>query len=89
MPTHEFEMPTLQDSMPMEPEEHSVTLPVSKEIADLLTVGERAEVKFYGIVKEIDSGYSAEDDYSIRVAIKRITVEPDNEFTDLSRDDDE
>lgn len=89
MPTHEFEMPTFEDSRPIGPEEHTVYLPVSKEIADLLNVDERAEVKFSGVVKEIDAGFSEDDNYSIRVAIKRVSVEPENEFTDLSKDDDE
>lgn len=89
MPVHEFEMPTLEDSIPVGPEEHTVYLPVSKEIADLLNVDERAEVKFNGVVKEIDAGYGEDDNYSIRVSIKRVSVEPENEFTDLSKDDDE
>lgn len=90
MPVHEFEMPTLESDRPIGPEEHTVYLPVNKEIADLLNVDERAEVKFNGIVKEIDAGYGESDEnYSIRVSIKRVSVEPENEFTDLSKDDDE
>lgn len=90
MPVHEFEMPTLESNQPIGPEEHYVHLPVSKEIADILDVDGRAEVKFSGIVKEIDSGYGADDDnYSIRIAVKRVSVEPENEFTDLSQDDDD
>jgi hypothetical protein len=90
MPIHEFEMPTFEDSVPMGPEEEFVHLPVNKEIADALDVDGRAEVKFSGIVKEIDAGFGGSDDhYSIRIAVKRVSVEPENEFTDLSQDDDD
>ena len=91
MPVHTFEVeaPTLETSRPIGPEEHYVNLPVNKEIADALEVDGRAEVKFSGIIKEIDSGYDADDNYSIRVAVKRVSVEPENEFTDLSQDDDD
>jgi hypothetical protein len=88
MPVHEFEMQTLAD-MPMAPEEEYVTIPVNKEIADAISVDGRAEVKFSGIVKEIDAGYSAEDTYTIRLAVKRVSVNPENEFTDLSQDDED
>lgn len=87
MPIYEMEMPTLETHRPMEPEEHYVTIPVNKEIADELEVDGRAEVKFSGTVKEIDAGYDAEGEYTIRIAIKRVSVEPENEFTDLSQDD--
>jgi len=88
MPTYEFEFPTLQTDMPMEPEEHSVHLPINKEIAEALEVDGRAEVKFTGIIKEISAGYNNnDDDYSLRIDIKKIEVYPDNEFTDLSKDD--
>ena len=89
MPMCEMDMPTLETDRPMGPEEHYVTLPVNKEIADVLVVDGRAEVKFSGTVKEIDAGYDAEGEYTIRVAVKRISVEPENEFTDLSQDDDD
>ena len=87
MPIYEMEMPTLETHRPMEPEEYYVTIPVNKEIADELEVDGRAEVKFSGTVKEIDAGYDAEGEYTIRIAIKRVSVEPENEFTDLSQDD--
>lgn len=89
MPVHEFEMPTLEDSQPIGPEEHYVHLPISKEIMEALEVDGRAEVKFSGIVKELDAGYGSDDTYNMRIAVKRISVEPENEFTDLSKDDDE
>lgn len=88
MPVYEFEMPTLEDSIPHGPEEQYVTLPINKEIADALAVDVMAEVTFSGIVKEIDAGYDTEDkNYSIRIAVKRIEIYPENEFTELSKDD--
>lgn len=88
MPVYEFEMPTHADILPNGPEEQYVTLPVNKEIADALTVDGIAEVTFTGVVKEIDAGYDTEDsNYSIRIAVKKIEIYPENEFTELSRDD--
>lgn len=89
MPTYEFTFPTLEDSRPIGPEEHYVNLPVNKEIADALDVDGRAQVEFTGVIKEIDAGYDGSDDeYSIRIAIKKVSVYPENEFSELSRDDD-
>jgi len=88
MPVYEFEFPTLQDSLPMGPEEHSVHLPINKEIAEALEVDGRAEVTFQGVIKEISAGYNNnDDDYSLRIDVKKIEVYPENEFTELSKDD--
>ena len=88
MPVYEFEMPTMEDNVPVGPEEHYVHLPVNKEIAEALSVDGRTEVTFNGVVKEIDAGYDASDEnYSIRIAVKKIEVYPENEFTELSKDD--
>lgn len=88
MPVYEFEFPTLQTDMPMESEEHSVHLPINKEIADALEVDGRAEVTFTGIVKEISAGYdNSDDNYSLRIDVKKIEIYPENEFSELSKDD--
>jgi hypothetical protein len=88
MPIYEFTFPTLEDMQPMGPEEHDVHLPINKEIAEALEVDGRAEVTFNGTVKEISAGFDASDDnYSIRIAITKIEVYPENEFTELSKDD--
>lgn len=88
MPVYEIEMPTLEEMVPHGPEERYVDLPINKEIADVLSVDGIAEVTFTGVVKEIDAGYDTEvDNYSIRIAVKRIEIYPENEFTELSMDD--
>lgn len=88
MPVYELEFPTLETAQPMGPEEHSVHLPINKEIADVLELDGRAEVSFTGIVKEISAGYdNSDDNYSLRIDIKKIEVYPENEFTELSKDD--
>ena len=89
MPVYEFEGAQLNDTVPSEPQEETVYLPINKEIADLLEVDGRVEFTANGVVREIDSGYGGEERYSIRVAIKRVEVYPENEFTELSKDDDD
>ena len=89
MPTYEIPTPSLEEMQPFGPEEEFVTLPINKEIADELTVDGRVEVIFQGVVKEIDSGFSMDERYSMRVAVKKIEAYPENEFTELSKDDDD
>ncbi len=86
MPTYEFPVPTIESEV-QAVAEHSVHLPISKEIADELKVDGRAEVRFTGVIKEIDSGYSDDADYSMRIDISKIEVYPENEFSELSEDD--
>ncbi len=86
MPTYEFPVPTIESEV-QSVAEHSVHLPINKEIADELKVDGRAEVRFTGVIKEIDSGFSDDSDYSIRIDISKIEVYPENEFTELSDDD--
>ena len=75
--------------MPVEPQEEVVYLPINKEIADLLAVDMKVEFTAHGVVQELDSGYGGDDKYSMRVAIKRVEVYPENEFSTLSKDDDD
>ena len=86
MPTYEIAVPTIESDV-QQVAEHQVHLPINKEIADELSVDVQAEVRFIGIVKEIDSGFSDDDDYSIRIAVSKIEVYPTNEFTELAEDD--
>lgn len=89
MPIYEIPTPSLEEMQPLGPEEEFVHLPINKEIADELTVDGQVEVTFQGVVKEIDAGFGPDDRYSMRVAVTKIEAYPDNEFTELSKDDDD
>jgi hypothetical protein len=70
-------------------ETYSIHLPVSKELAEeILDVGDRVHISATGIVKELSSGYMDTPDYSMRLDIKKVSVETENEFEQLSKDDD-
>lgn len=87
MPIFEIAVPSIESDI-QEVAEHQVHLPINKEIADELSVDIQAEVRFIGIVKEIDAGFSDDDDnYSMRIAVSKIEVYPTNEFTELAEDD--
>ena len=88
MPTFELNPPTIEENI-VNAVEHSVHLPINKEIADVIAVDVQVEFRAIGFVKEIDAGFSDGDDYSMRVAITKIEVYPTNEFTELSKDDDD
>lgn len=86
MPIYEIPVPTVEaDVQPVA--EHQIHIPINKEIADELAVDIQAEVRFIGIVKELDAGFSDDDDYSMRIAVSKIEVYPTNEFTELAEDD--
>lgn len=85
--THEIEFPTAEPDI-VSSDVHSIYLPISKELAESLTVGDRIHVRASGIVKEVSAGYMDSDDYNLRLSIKRVEVDTENEFEVLSRDDD-
>lgn len=87
--THEIDLPPIIPET-VSSEVHSIYLPISKELAeDILSVGDRVHISATGIVKELDAGFSDSSDHSMRLDIKRVTVETENEFEKLSKDDDE
>lgn len=69
-------------------EVHSIHLPISKELAERLDIDERIHIKASGIIKELSAGYSDSDMYSLRLDISLVTVERENVYEELSRDDD-
>lgn len=85
--TFEIDLPPIQQETASS-EVHSIYLPISKELAEALDIDERIHISATGIVKELSAGYSDSEDYSLRLDIKRVTVEKENVFEELSKDDD-
>jgi len=87
--TFEIDLPPIQPET-VSSEVHSIFLPISKELAEALDIDERVSISATGIVKELSAGYTDHiDDYSLRLDIKRVTVDRETIFEKLSRDDDD
>ena len=84
--TFEVSYPTIEPEV-VSSEVHSIYLPISKELANALGIDERVHVRATGIVKEVSAGFSDSSDYSLRLDVKRVEVDTENEFESLSRDD--
>jgi len=85
--TFEVDFPTIEPET-VSSEVHSIYLPIGKDLAESLTVGDRVHIRATGIVKEISAGFMDSDDHSLRLDVKRVEVDTENEFEVLSRDDD-
>jgi hypothetical protein len=86
--THEIEPETITPEVAVSNDyQHQVYLPISKEIVDQLQVDDVIHVSFQGKVRELSSGFGDSDDYSLSIGVKRVTVETENEFEKLSRDE--
>ena len=70
-------------------EVHSISLPIPKELAERLDIDERIHIRATGIIKELSAGLSDSEMYSLRMDIRMVTIERENEFEVLSRDDDD
>jgi len=81
--TFEVEYPTIEPEV-VSSEVHSIYLPISAELAKSLGVDDRVHVRATGIVKEVSAGFSDSSDYSLRLDVKRVEVDTENEFEKLS-----
>jgi len=86
---YEIDLPPIQPET-VSSEVYSIHLPISKELAEALDIDERISIEASGIVKELSAGFTDHiNDYSLRLDIKRVTVEREGVFEELSRDDDD
>ena len=85
--TYEIDFPPINPETVVS-EVHSIFLPISQELAEALAVDERIHISATGIVKELSAGFSDSNDYSLRLDIKRVTIDRENVFEELSKDDD-
>lgn len=86
--THEVDVsPVVPGDVPVNPT-MSISLPISKEIAEMLAVGDNVSIEFDATVKEISNDSFMDDDsYSIRVDMQRLKLHHENEFEAMARDD--
>jgi len=89
MATHEIATPTIESENVTADAGHRVYLPVSKEIAEALKLDETAHVSFEGVVKEVSAGYDDTDDYSVTLNIRSVTIENENEFEQMAREEED
>ncbi len=87
--TYEIDLPPVaQDNVSTEV--HTIYLPITKELAEVLDLDERVTITATGIVKELSAGFTDHiDDYSLRLDINKVTVDRETVFETLSRDDDD
>ena len=85
--THEIEVETIIPET-ASTRTHTVFLPLSESMAKDLELEQRIHVSFTGTIKEISSGFSDDKEASISVDIKAVTIDTENEFEVLSKDDD-
>lgn len=65
----------------------TIFLPVSEEILKHLKIGDSVHVKFDAIVAELSDGYNDDAKGDIGLKTQRVTIETENEFEELSRDE--
>lgn len=86
--TYEIDLPPITPET-VSSEVHSIYLPISKELAERLDIDERIHISATGVIKELSAGYSDSNDYSLRLSINRVTVDRENVFEELSKEDDD
>lgn len=84
---YEIDLPPIV-SETVSSEVYTIHLPISKELAERLDIDERIHIKASGIIKELSAGYSDSDMYSLRLDISTVTVERENVYEEMSRDED-
>ena len=89
--THEVEAAPMSEAIdrPVNPT-MPIHLPISKEMAESMTVGDQVTVEFKATVKEIDAGYDdSPESHSMRVETSKVKMSNENEYERMAREDEE